>query len=504
MSNEKQRSVRFGAGDERRLLVTVVSAASAVALTAFILKATLGDNTWFHDFFFRRSFVQWILLFAFALGLFHLLFRRIPAWLQERRALRSIQIDGDLPSSDTDSMVARRLRQLRSPTSGQAVKNPSLLAKHLAEHDEAELDAAYRVSGDIVQILPLIGFFGTVFGLSMGLYASFLGEGGATTKAFAKAIAIAFDNTLLGLALTVILFAIQSMLRKREDAILLHLNLVANDIVAGQQPSEDSVETTFDKSAKSLVERFDKLQKLLEAPSNELKELARTYTAEIATTVANKMSNEQKTNYEKLNQVASDHLKEQAAKLVAVVTEKTSSFLAADAPVWTEVTSIKKRLEEIAKSATDILSGIAALPTKEQHPQLQALTASIKELVTALGNRDSQMLDHLSVIQQVKGDVAILASNTHSLADQVSGLSTKIDALPEERRHIQELASSIKELAVALSQRDSLMLENLKEYINAHSHDLKSETAKLINRPRTLTILETSGDGSHDGEAKKI
>lgn len=66
--------------DEKGLLTTFILAVVAVVLFEFILKSLVNQSTWIHDFFFKRSFVQWVLLTAFAIGFIHLL-RRVPAWL---------------------------------------------------------------------------------------------------------------------------------------------------------------------------------------------------------------------------------------------------------------------------------------------------------------------------------------------------------------------------------------------------------------------------------------
>ena len=71
---------RLLAGGDKGLLATALIAAAIVAAFATIMKLSLGAGTWTHDFLFRRSFVQWVLLSAFTLGLVQLA-RRVPAWL---------------------------------------------------------------------------------------------------------------------------------------------------------------------------------------------------------------------------------------------------------------------------------------------------------------------------------------------------------------------------------------------------------------------------------------
>lgn len=219
----KHTFTRLLAADESGLPMTF-AIGLAVLVAGFIsLALSMTESTWSYEFLFRRGFVQWVLLGAFTVGFIHLI-RRVPGWYREKKALRALRFTGHPGQGVT--LVQRRWLQIQALAGSQRGQNRQA-AKSLADHDEAEVDAAYRLVSDIVQVLPLIGFFGTVFGLSKGLYQSFLASGGATTKDFAKAIAIAFDNTLLGLGLTIILFIFVSLLRKREDSLLLQLNLLA-------------------------------------------------------------------------------------------------------------------------------------------------------------------------------------------------------------------------------------------------------------------------------------
>lgn len=540
-------------GEGRALASTFLLAACSVILFALVLNLTVAHDSWTHDFFFRRRFVQWVLLMAFAVGFIHLM-RRIPIWLKEQKDLNAIS--KGRPPYSPDTMVGRRWAQIKASERESGREDLGQYAKHLAEHDEAELDGGYRVPGDIVQILPLIGFFGTVFGLSIGLYNSFLREGGATTKAFAHSIAIAFDNTLLGLALTIILFIFLSIFRKREEAILLRLDLLAHDEAAAGQSAverpEEAIKTSVnlivghldrlqklfetptnklkemvrlhateiatsvvnsvsdqqkvnnEELNKLVVERLDELQKVFEAPTNELRELVKLQATETANTVANKLADQQKEKHEELNKLVSVRLNELATMLSKTVSEKTSALLATDGPFWTEMTGANKKLDVIGKAATEISIGIAALPKTDQQAHFKELIALIEGLALALSTRHSETLEKLGAAEEAKKELSVLASETHNLADRVSSVATKVEALPEERRQIQMLGSVIKELAVALGQRDLLMLEKIDGLIESRSNDLKSETAKLFSQPRTFTLVEAVGEPGGDGSKSKL
>ena len=438
------------------LLVVASGAGLAVAALAVLLNFTLPSDLWFHDFLFRRSFVQWVLLTAFTTGIFDLLFRRMPAWLRERRALRSIQGGG---GADADTVVGRRWLELRSAMMGDGAKNPAQLAAQLAEHDEAALEGAYRVSGDIVQILPLIGFFGTVFGLSKGLYGSFLAngaDGGATTTAFAKAIAIAFDNTLLGLALTIVLFATQSILRKRDDAILLQTNLLANGLVARHDSPEVS-----------------ELKRLAMELSRDVKQAVESHTIQVAAAVAERVAGLYQQNVAGLTA----EMSHQATALFGMASEKLSELVTTGNPIWLQIASGNTKLDEIAKATGELTKTIVALHLEES----QASKLSDERLIAAVEFNNAQLTQQGASLEQAIQKLDTLAYDARSLATRVDGIDGALHALP-----------------IALGQRDSGMIAKIEERLEAHTTDLKSETRRLINRPRRLTVLESLGDPEHE------
>jgi hypothetical protein len=71
------------------------------------------------------------------------------------------------------------------------------------------------------------------------------------------------------LALTIILFIAQSVLRKREEAILLHLNLLVDDVVVKHDLSQDTLGTTIAKNVKLITDRLDKVTAQLNATAEQ-------------------------------------------------------------------------------------------------------------------------------------------------------------------------------------------------------------------------------------------
>jgi hypothetical protein len=472
---------------------------------ALALHFLLGEETWWYSFLFRRSFVQWVLISAFTVGLFYLLALRWPAWLREAHGLRRLET-GEAPNPET--RVGRRFSQIKEAPErrGDDVEH---YVKNLAEHDEAEIDSAYRFSGDIVQVLPLIGFFGTVFGLSHGLYASFLTTGGTTTKDFAKAIAIAFDNTLLGLGLTIILFIAQSVLRKREEATLLQLNLYARDMVADvsdvanqQRPQAitNTIEIVFaehNRNLKELQAELAKARQVLESPSEGVKAALQTHMTDVLTTIVNRAGDLQRTENARNVEVLSGKLEEHATKLIGLVQERAAALTQLGDPLRSAVAELKTQLERIAASMQRISERIA-LGQNLSQSQLEAVAVAMNALTAGLAQRDAILTDCLRCLNETKTKLDEARAEARTTSNAVVSFGQKLDAVPEERRKVEELAAAIKDLASALTQRDSTMFTQLKSELSAHSREIKGE----IQRPRTIKFVEAANGPSHDGEQR--
>jgi len=389
---------------DRGLPLTVALGVGIVGTALFVLYLALPVDTWNYGFLFQRGFVQWVLLVSFAIGLIHLL-RRIPEFQLERKALSDLQAHAAIGSGQT--IVQRRWIKVREFASWGVRHDYRLSTQSLAEHDEAELDAAYRLPSDIVQVLPLMGFFGTVFGLSHGLYQSFLAAGGASSKDFAKAIAIAFDNTLLGLALTIILFIVLSLLKKREESLLLQLNLFIDGWLAEHTESL----ATSPQQISGAIEQLDRNLRLfnaqLEADQNHSAEALNRLAASVGA------ASDSLTRY-------GDALKliegfattmEERVKDSAQATEGIAQLGQTMAAVGSEVAIIKTTIGSVQGIATTLDSNISAIRTR---------------IATATGTITDQIDTFQQRLDGVEQSTANLPEAVRTLGDRVATLSTDL------------------------------------------------------------------------------
>jgi len=360
------------------ILGRLVAFGLPVAMVGSFLAAVhmaFSGESWVYKFFLERSPVQWAILYVFACGVVALL-RRLGAYLGERRALRSLRarkMDGQRPS-----LTWWRFRRFRSYLVHRGFDGAQDYARTLAENDASELDAAYAFIGDVIQMLPMLGFFGTVLGLSVGLYNYFLTPNAhANISAFTRALATAFDTTLLGLACTIIIISLQRPLRKRDDVLLAELNRSIDDYYFSILPSRQEVSRGREERCEATLQRLDA----------ELRQARRVVAAEargIASACATAVSTAAREMAAAARRVIDESRAAQEAFRQEVVAALTSQFVpGVEQAVETHAGRCAENLERLAAAVRDnsaaVVDGLARV--EEQHRNTaQTLLAQVERL----------------------------------------------------------------------------------------------------------------------------
>lgn len=209
------------------------SALVAFALTLVLytaLRLLLPDGAWFTVFLFERSPTQWLAIALFFFGLDqvfarHRVARRETRKLAQVRWPESMEVAAANPVAPV-AWVDRRVALISEIARHHSPAFTQNAAKELADEDGRSFNENYVLTTDVVQLLPLVGFFGTVWGLSQGLYNNFVLQGEDSTSSFANAIGTAFDTTLLALFLTILLSMLQSVIRRSEQSVLERLDQI--------------------------------------------------------------------------------------------------------------------------------------------------------------------------------------------------------------------------------------------------------------------------------------
>lgn len=195
-----------------------------------------------------RGIIPYVTLFAFAWGIFLLWLKSAKARGQHKALVFLAEKDfGKYTFNNTTagqwvtwlSQVSDKpqrfilLNRLRNALiSLRNLENPGAIQSVLqtqAENDEAQIMESYSFSSMLVLIIPLLGFVGTVLGLSGSIGGFGQALGGNTTdiadlvdslKEVTANLEIAFDTTLLALLCALVLQLYQALIRARETQFL--------------------------------------------------------------------------------------------------------------------------------------------------------------------------------------------------------------------------------------------------------------------------------------------
>lgn len=134
--------------------------------------------------------------------------------------------------------IERALLNLRNVGN---VSDVSEMLRAQAENDESQADSSYGVLSGIVWVIPILGFIGTVIGLSgaIGGFGQVLNSD-ANVSSLKTSLApvtanlgVAFDTTFVALVLAMVIQLVMTILRKKEEQFLdecrdyAHVNVIS-------------------------------------------------------------------------------------------------------------------------------------------------------------------------------------------------------------------------------------------------------------------------------------
>ncbi len=107
----------------------------------------------------------------------------------------------------------------------------------LSRRDIAEIEQGHLVLDSLKNIIPVVGFLGTVIGLSLGMIqfpeVTDIEALRSALKGFAASLSISFNTTVLALIYTIILILLTSALKEREESLVGNLDEHARLLISG-------------------------------------------------------------------------------------------------------------------------------------------------------------------------------------------------------------------------------------------------------------------------------
>jgi len=461
----------------RKLRVPAVlhlSILGAVLLLFVVLNLAIPNETWANAFLFERGVVQWITIYIFVFGLV-LLGRRCLRLVREERSLALLR-DGRLERGVL-RMVSLRFRRLHARL--QRGKDPGIwpYAKDLAERDENELESSYGTVMAVIQVLPLIGFFGTVLGLSRGLYRSFVVIGGASSTAtFGQAIGTAFDTTLLALACTIVVIIGQRLLRQKDESLLTRLNAFVDDYIEDAVPTHGE-----DEGGKLPDEVVRSIETILRETSAQVAQEAKAAFGD----VGKSMADEAKGTFQGVSKSMAEAVDAQLSAMSKKIAEDTDAQRQGLAEAGlSAVEAIREKLGEAGDAAlAAIAEKQAGIGPEELDKLAERFEASVGELAERLdGLREAQ-----PSAEQEDPVPDLLKELKQSLDELKAGNAESVRKIGEDVRiALEDLDGRMADLA----KQDLALTEGITSSMSSNIKALAQRLERVLSRPRRINFVE--------------
>ncbi|MBO7725916.1 MAG: MotA/TolQ/ExbB proton channel family protein [Thermoguttaceae bacterium] len=162
--------------------------------------------------------------------------------------------------------ISRLRRALRFLQSGGRVDDLDQELRSLADDDAFAAEADYGMVKMFIWAIPILGFLGTVIGITAALGNLNLTELETTGKLLASGLKVAFDTTALALSLVFVLYFTQYFVQRSESKFFARVDrLVDRELHGRFRPASSPLEEEELKASrrilKMMVESFDKLMR---------------------------------------------------------------------------------------------------------------------------------------------------------------------------------------------------------------------------------------------------
>ncbi|MGY6528322.1 MAG: MotA/TolQ/ExbB proton channel family protein [Cyanobacterium sp.] len=443
-------------------LVLLFSSLLTIAIYSLLLPFR---NTYFGILFIDRGITQYIVVFLSCFVITSTLdkFFKIKA---ESKNLRKLDIPLNIPLENYKSVKVRQMCEYFSESGGLVDNRLSrVLSAYIhsgSRKASAELaldDSSFYLSASessytfpriLVWAIPLLGFVGTVLGISQAVngFSGFLDSASEVDQiregigTVTGGLAVAFDTTLLALLLSVVVMIPLVLVERVESQLLLRIDIFIND---------------------KLLPRFSE---------KELPSTASLDKNDISKTI-NQAIKESLPTAEELIQPAEVYAREAAQNLL-------KEFLHQFNQIQTQESELVEAIKEVNRIIVTDREKIVQ-SYQEQHGFNANLVNDIKGMVELIKEQNQFRQNGLD--DQVSA-IALKLENIASILDQ------KIDSLKESSENIAKLSTlenSFKGIVNALENASKMedSLSMIKEQIS-----LLQPIMKDLSKPRVVRLIE--------------
>lgn len=430
------------------------------------------------------------------------------------RRLIVAKLSGGQPADDADLLLAelddqptylqntymvRRLRmaleQVRRKGSADSIEED---LSRLEETDYARLNSGYGITRIIVWAIPILGFLGTVIGITIAIGKLSPEALETSLDAVTAGLSVAFDTTAIALALSLVLTFFMFFVKSREEQLLAQVDERAIDELVGRFQSYGGA---TDPMAGTVMRMCEQVVRSVETISARQVDLWAEAISETHSQWATVTASTGDTLKETLTDSLRDSLRDHATGLTMGIETQLDTLnnnLAEQNQALTG--AIDKQLQTLTSSVTDqveILTGAVTGQVEtlsgglaEQLGVLAAGVAEQLELVNTSVGKHAEKLDqgaenllgNLRVGLERMAELLVEALQRHgeTLTQAESELAS------ENRRHLGEVEAALGESMVLSADRQEKLIGRSEQLLTDMQKALVSAADATISHQEQL------------------
>ncbi len=142
--------------------------------------------------------------------------------------------------------------------------------RYLSEEEAIHSESHYGMVKMFIWAIPILGFLGTVIGITQALGNLNLTELEATSKNLADGLQVAFDTTALALSLVFILYFFMFFVRNRENSLFQKIDLMVEKELRGRFEDPDDLSGSNLGLTDKLLEKISNTMELMAVKQTDL------------------------------------------------------------------------------------------------------------------------------------------------------------------------------------------------------------------------------------------
>lgn len=362
---------------------------------------------------------------------------------ENHQSVQLLHLQEDL--SRTSTMITNRLRRvINAYINSGSRKTVTDFALDDSSFYLSASESSYAVPRILVWAIPLLGFIGTVLGISSAVngFTGFLEntaeidqikEGIGTVT---SGLAVAFDTTLLALLLSVVVMIPLVLIERMESNLLLATDIYINDYIlpqlkekSGSEKSDLNTEVIINTINTTLEKKLPKKEDLISP--------AQIYAQEAAKNLVNEFVNQFQQIYSQ-EQILIDSLKE----INQVVLQDRSNFIQTFGQQNDLNQSIIiniKELVDLVQKNNEVNSQGLTEASQSISQQLNKVAVSLEEKVTSLEASSAKIAElkslesNLGKIVEVLHNVGEIEKTLVNIQDKITDIKPTLQDLSKPR-----------------------------------------------------------------------